>query len=288
LQLKNSNFLMIKLRNDIQPNADILLKLAQYQEEIDELDGFNARSNKARELFALKNNRHNAVFRALKDCLTALCNSTRRCVYCEDSLADEVEHIYPKNLYPDKCFDWNNYVYACGPCNGPKNDKFAIFIQGSNDFVRVNPVGDNPAVQPPDGDAVLINPRNENPLEIAILDLFGSFMFYPKHGISERNSIRVNYTCNEVLRLNSTEREPLRQARENAYGMYKARLFEYVRKKEAGYRGEDLQKLVQGIKKENHPTVWKEMQRYYIDGLLSKVDMELKDLFDRAKESLNW
>ena len=48
-------------------------------------------------------------------------------MYCEDSVGDEVEHHRPKNLYPDHTFLWDNYLYACGPCNGPKNNRFAVF-----------------------------------------------------------------------------------------------------------------------------------------------------------------
>jgi len=106
--------------------------------------------------------------------------------------------------------------------------------------------------------------------------------------LNAKDKKKAEYTFNEVLRLNDAEREPLRQARENAYGTYKARLFEYVRKKEAGSEQAKLDKLIEGIKKENHHTVWKEMQRYYNKNLIQRVDHELKSLFDRAPESLTW
>ena len=47
-------------------------------------------------------------------------------------------------------------------------------------------------------------------------------------------------------------------------------------------------KIIDGIKKEAHPTVWKEMQRYYNIGKLDLVDKELKKLFDDAPEALTW
>jgi len=50
-------------------------------------------------------------------------------MYCEDSAAVEVEHHHPKAHYPELAFAWENYLYACGPCNRPKNSKFAIFSQ---------------------------------------------------------------------------------------------------------------------------------------------------------------
>jgi hypothetical protein len=37
-------------------------------------------------------------------------------------VTDEAEHINPKDLYLERVFDWANYLYACGPCNGPKSN----------------------------------------------------------------------------------------------------------------------------------------------------------------------
>ena len=34
-----------------------------------------------------------------------MCAGAKRCMYCEDSAADEVEHHLPKNLYPEFVFD---------------------------------------------------------------------------------------------------------------------------------------------------------------------------------------
>ena len=279
---------MIELRKDIVPSAEVIKKLQEFQDTIDAESGFAKKTAKAKAMFASKNTKANSTFNEVKKCLTQMCNSTKRCVYCEDSVADEVEHIYPKDLYPEKCFSWENYVYACGPCNGPKNNKFAIFKKSGNTFIEVNPPKGTAPAQPPEGESALINPRTESPLEFAILDLANSFKFYPLPNISARNKKKADYTFNEVLRLNHEEREPLRQARENAYSMYKARLFEYVTKATANAPVARLNKLKDNILKENHPTVWKEMQRYYQLNLLNGIDSELKQLFDKAPEALTW
>jgi len=279
---------MIELSKDISPSEATLNKLKEFQDEIDKLNSFAEKSTKAKEMFPKKNTQQNKQFQEIKKCLTAMCNSTRRCVYCEDSLGDEVEHIYPKDIYPDKCFSWNNYVYACGPCNGPKNNKFAVFKNDDGSFVEVNPPKGTPASEPPKGEAALINPKVENPLNFAILDLAGTFKFYPLPNLNTKDKKKVEYTFNEVLRLNEAEREPLRQARENAYENYSARLFKYVSKKKAGESQAVLEKIIDGIQKESHPTVWKEMQRYYNENLLGTVDSDLKSLFDNAPEALSW
>lgn len=279
---------MIQLRKDITPSLANIKKLKEFQSEINKLATFEERSNKAKEFFSKKNTKANKVFQEVKKCLTEMCNSTRRCVYCESSLADEVEHIYPKDLFPEKCFDWDNYVYACGPCNGPKNNKFALFKESDGNFVEVNPPKGTPSSEPPKGEAVLINGRVENPLDFAILDLAGSFMFYPLPDLDEKGKKRVDYTYNEVLRLNDAEREPIRQARENAFENYCSRLFKYVAKKRTNSSQAFLDKIIDGIKKESHPTVWKEMQRYYTSGKLDIINLELKELFDYAPEALTW
>lgn len=279
---------MIALRQDIHPSASVLKKLREFQDQVDAMPDFENQSKKAKDLFPKKNTKANRTFQAVKKSLTEMCNSTRRCVYCECSLGDEVEHIFPKDLFPEKCFDWNNYVYACGPCNGPKNNKFALFRTSDGEFVEVNPPKGTPASKPPDGEPVLINGRIENPLDFAILDLGGTFKFYPLPQLDKKGKKRVDYTYNEVLRLNDAEREPIRQARENAFGNYSSRLFKYVTLKNALADQDVLDKIIDGIKKENHPTVWKEMQRYYQLNKLDLVDLELKLLFDQAPEALQW
>ncbi len=102
--------------------------------------------------------------------LTDACAGPRRCMYCEDSLADEVEHIRPKDIYPDMCFSWANYLLSCGPCNGPKNNHFAVF-DTAGEVVEVSRKHGEPVSPPTDGPEVFIDPRSENPLELLELDL---------------------------------------------------------------------------------------------------------------------
>jgi uncharacterized protein (TIGR02646 family) len=278
---------MIQLPSNIAPSQDALNKLGEYQGTIDQLATFAEKSSKAKEIFSSRNKIGNPVFDQIKIKLTEMCSGARRCVYCEDSVADEVEHIRPKNLYPESCFTWENYVYACGACNGPKNDKFAVFRNSDGVFAEVNPPKGTPAVQPPQGEDALINPRTEDPMNYCMLDLTGTFMFViiPEEGTKEHK--RADYTFNTVLRLNE-QREYLRKARENAFGNYKARLFEYVKQKQQGVPQEKLEKMISGIKSESHPTVWKEMQRQYRKGILKKFDADLAALFDGAPEALGW
>jgi uncharacterized protein (TIGR02646 family) len=275
---------VIRLQN-IDPAQQIMDKLKDWQDEIDNLATFELRSEKAKDSFPKRNKIGNVVFDAIKIKLTEMCSGARRCVYCEDSVADEVEHIRPKDIYPNFCFRWDNYVYACGNCNGPKNNKFAIFRHDNGDFQKVNPLGRTKATEPPAGDDALINPRTEDPLDYCRLDL-ETFMFIVIQPAGTRDAKKADYTFNEVLRLN--KREFLRMARETAYENYKSRLGFYTSQKSKRAAQNRLDKMIANLKQEAHPTVWKEMQRYYSMGLLIKVDKELHDLFEASPEALSW
>lgn len=277
---------MIQLPANIEPAEAIMGKLIEYQRGINALGTFKLRSEKAKDIFSQKNKIGNQVFDAIKIKLTEMCSGARRCVYCEDSVGDEVEHIHPKDLFPGLCFDWNNYVYACGNCNGPKNNKFAIFRSDNGDFYPVNPPRGQSAVEPPPGEDTMINPRRENPLDFCMLDLVSTFQFVIIKESGTKDHIRADYTFNEVLRLN--EREFLRQARKNAYINYKSRLGYYNSEKEKHANPDKLIKLMENLKQEAHPTVWKEMQRQHLQGILMNIDKDLDDLFIKSPEALIW
>ena len=91
------------------------------QAKVDEKASYAEQVAEAKRLFAARNTKGDAVFDVVKATLEQMCAGARRCAYCEDSMADEVEHVRPKDLYPEVVFAWANYVYACGPCNGPKS-----------------------------------------------------------------------------------------------------------------------------------------------------------------------
>ncbi len=230
--------------------------------------------------FSSRNKRGSKVFDAIKVVLTEMCSGARRCAYCEDAPADEVEHIYPKDLFPDLCFKWENYLYACGPCNGPKSNQFAIIKKTDKKIVHLD--GKR---KPPLGKSLLIDPRKENPLDFARLN-FATFHF---EYTTEPDSIgfkRSLYTFDTVLRLN-TDREYLRQARENAFSMYKFRLEIYHLKKNT-LPAAQIQKMIAQLKKEAHTTVWQEVKKSYIEGRLPLLDPEFALLFDNNPEALAW
>ena len=106
------------------------------------------------------------VFKDVKDTLITMCVGVEICVYCEQNEATDIEHIYPKKLYPGKAFLWDNYVLVCGKCNTHhKSDKFRIFNPANSvtDF-DITPARGTYR-QPENDDALFINQRVEDPMD---------------------------------------------------------------------------------------------------------------------------
>ncbi|MCM6856360.1 HNH endonuclease [Enterococcus durans] len=69
--------------------------------------------------------------------------SNNKCAYCETSLNVsgsymEVEHFFPKSIYPDKVVEWDNLLPSCKRCNGTKGS------EDPNIFCIINPTVDDP------------------------------------------------------------------------------------------------------------------------------------------------
>lgn len=252
-------------------------QLASYQAEIDRVATFAGRVEAGKRLFKSRNNKTNATFNAVKTTLTAMCSGARRCVYCEDSAADEVEHIYPKHFYPDRVFVWPNYVYACGPCNGPKGSSFAVFTAGPGSRVDLTRSADAPS-PPPAGMPGLIDPRTEDATRLLTLDLHDTFWFVERAARGTLDHERARYTI-DVLGLNT--REYLPRARHAAYQSYHALLEQYVGVRTSGDEIEIL-RLATAIQTRQHPTVWSEMRRRHASM------PKLAPLFEAAPEALGW
>ena len=269
---------MIQLPDMALP-GETQIKLAEYQQEIDAISDYKARVSRAKERFESLNRRGHSTFDTVKATLTQMCSGARRCCYCEDSAADEVEHIRPKSLYPELAFAWVNYLYACGPCNGPKNNRFAVFVDGTGQFTNVARRKGAPYVPPVSGQPVLIDPRVEDPAEYMELDLRNTFFFVPRAKPDTPSYKRARYTI-DTLQLNV--REHLPRARRSAYLDYLAHLRQYLQERTQGKPQGHLDSLAREIQTRQHPTVWMEMKRQH------KQVEELRPLFEAVPEALGW
>jgi uncharacterized protein (TIGR02646 family) len=227
------------------------------QAEVDAAGSYGERVVEGKRLFELRNKLGNSIFDEVKRALDRMCSGARRCAYCEDSLADEVEHVRPKDLYPQVVFAWTNYVYACGPCNGPKGSHFAVFVADASVPIEIARKSGASVVPPPDGDAVLIDPRTEDALRLIALDLQETYCFVPRAARGSRDHVRAAYTI-RTLRLN---RDALVEARRAAYRDYETHLRNHQRHRAAGAAATHLAELREMLLRRQHPTVWREMQR---------------------------
>jgi uncharacterized protein (TIGR02646 family) len=248
---------MIRLP-DVPLPAEALAELEQLQHGIDAIAEYADRVAAAKVRFKNRNTATDPLFQVVRDALAAMCQGPRRCGYCEDSAADEVEHVRPKDLYPEVVFAWTNYLYACGPCNGPKNNRFAVFSHSSAQCVDVTRKPRAPVIPPEPGDMVLIDPRTENPLDWMELDLLDTFHFVPTEPPGSTAYKRAQYTI-DVLRLNT--REYLVEARRAAYGNYFRLAADYVKTRDSGDAEAALADFNAGLRGMSHRTVWQEMQR---------------------------
>ncbi len=286
---------------DLSPASSDYLE--SQQDEINQEITFQGRTEKAGVLWNKKNGTNNgrAAFTEIRTKLVAACVGVEICNYCENNEATDIEHIFPKSHFPDKTFLWGNYLLACKICNTTyKSDNFRVFVATNNDnYLDLKRGG----AAPPSDDSVLLNPREENPMDFILLDITGTtFRFVVNPNCDERGRERARYTI-ELLALNS--RDALVAGRKAAASYLVSRLEKYVQIKEAlsldglaeivtdtefvhnenGFEAEKI-RLMDNVKREilhySHPTVWKELQRQ------RKRLNKTGSLFNRAPEALEW
>lgn len=274
---------MIRLPSTTLP-TDTQVSLEAYQSVINALPTYVERVERAKTDWKRYNVVGGSTFDSVKLSLDEMCFGARRCGYCEDSVGDEVEHIYPKNIYPNRAFLWENYLYACGPCNSPKSDRFEIFRDSDGNRQNVQPPRTRPPqpriAPPPSGAPVLIDPRHENPMDYLILDMADTFFFQPIAEKGTEEWVRADYT-RRVLHLN--DRGYLIRARKSAFSTCQRYIGDYIRQRDGGKPRTALEHLFQHeIYELSHISVWKEIQRQH------QSHSALRELFRQAPEALNW
>jgi len=117
---------------------------------------------------AIAHYKHDDIANALKGS-----QAKAKCVYCE-SYVDvtcyaNIEHYYPKSIYPDQAFQWENLYMGCTLCNTHKN----AFDTGKEPFVH---------------------PENEDPEDFLTFD---DMMYVPKdsNGVSYQKAMNVIEQC---------------------------------------------------------------------------------------------
>jgi uncharacterized protein (TIGR02646 family) len=262
---------MIQMQHRELP-AEALAELASLQMEITRCPSHLEQVKAAVSLW--KNRRHRKVFDLVEKELGAMCPGPKRCMFCEDNGAHQIEHFRPKSLYPGLVYAWSNYLFACGQCNTSKGDRFAIF-SSSGVAIALEQTNTPPA----DGNSVLLDPRQDEPMDYLWLDLRDTFLFEPIHAKGTPAHSRADYTLG-WLGLN--DRDELLTARRTAYEHYLLRLKDYIFQKRSQATADTLNRLRRSIERLAHTTVWREMQRQHL-----QIE-ELRPLFEEAPEALLW
>ncbi|AXE17363.1 hypothetical protein DR864_06270 [Runella rosea] len=112
-----------------------------------------------------------------------------KCGYCECDLnltsLPNIDNFYPKSIYPEKAFEWNNLILCCQVCNISKANRFP---------------------QDENGNSLLINPSIENPDEHIELDANSGLL----NGLTEKGKVTIS-----TLGLNRQELVEFRRRNEN-------------------------------------------------------------------------
>src|SRR5437870_3297663 len=114
---------MIRIRNARLPAAT-RAGLAAYQAEVNARTSFAEQVAEGKRLFKARNRKTNPAFRVVRGLLRRMCRGPNRCMYCEDSSMDQIDHFRPKDYYPSVVFEWTNYLGSCGRCNRRKSNCF--------------------------------------------------------------------------------------------------------------------------------------------------------------------
>lgn len=250
-------------------------KLRAWQAEVDGYPDYETRVSAAARLFHSRNQAHIPTFATVRATLAGMCPGAQRCMYCEDSAGNQVEHFHPKSLYPNYVFTWLNFLCACEGCNGPKNDGFAIMDAGQPICVTRKPRA--PMIPPPPGPPALLDPRQDDLMAFLEIDLPETFLVQPRLSLSALAKARADYTI-RALRLN--KREYLVKARRHAYRSLESLLAQYVRRRDD--RSEDLVHIEREIRVAPHPAVWFEMRRQHL-----RIEA-LRHLFEQVPQALAW
>lgn len=265
-------------RGGHQPNAAALAQLREWQAQVDALGSHADRVERGKSLFASHNREDDPAFSEVRHALNALCSGPRRCMYCEDSAATQVEHFRPQAHFPALALTWGNYLYICGGCNVSKGDRFALLTARPVRQLVESRSRSTPPVAPPSGQDVALHPRRDDPLACLTLDLVQTFAFVPRPGSSPWQRLRAEYT----IRLCGLNRDPLLDERENAYHTFRDRLSCYAQLLESGAAAGELSVRKRRLLGGSHPTVWREMQRQH-----TRIH-ELRALFAQVPAALAW
>lgn len=239
------------LMYDLGPlSADAQGRLEALQEQVNSMPSHADRYAKADHLFSAKRNK---TFDEVRARLFNSSPAGQACYYCERDRYRDIEHIKPKRHFPEECFNWSNYVYACAICNqDKKGDKYGIINERGEltEFDRSWPVD----VCIPKGRHALIDIRRENPFDFLMLDL-ETGLFLPSRPETP-DALRAEFT----IKLFNLGDDNLSRIRRQAVWAFADYLRRHMNAAAKGNQ-EAARRILTEIKELPHPTVLAEIRR---------------------------
>lgn len=275
--------------------------LNDLQQKIDAEKAFNKKVAKAQSLWNSKGGTTGKkVFKIISKELYSMCLYIGVCNYCEQSEANDIEHIYPKSFFPEYTFDWQNYLLACKQCNSAYKLDKCFVLDGNNNIVAVKR-----GTSPQHKVIAFLNPRltKDNPSNFMLLDM-QTYRFILLPNLKKKDASKAQSTL-DILQLN--HRSILLQARKSAGIYYYQRLKLLIELQKAKTIAEienlltpyddkidkslnlkDLKKALLDsfhihISKYQHPSVWQSIKL-----IESKVNTKWKAIFKQIPVTLTW
>lgn len=182
--------------------------------------------------------RTNKTFDEIREKLSTTCTGRVRCMYCEDSEATDIEHFYPKSVYPLRAFEWANYLLACSNCNSNyKRTQFPLSV------------GMLPE---------LINPLDEDP--------FDHFDLSPSTG----RLVPLTDRAQASIGVFGLDRQTLEDGRKDTWVALCALITRYAALTTASEPGSS-QAIIEAIKRTSFSCVGRFMHKYFVVGTLPGV-----------------
>ncbi|MSP01323.1 MAG: HNH endonuclease [Acetobacteraceae bacterium] len=204
----------------------------------------------ARDLFSSKAGNS---FDEIRSTLSDMSPPGKACFYCERDRYRDIDHIRPIRFFPETCFSWQNFVYACTRCNqDAKRDQVWIINESGEllKYDRSTPLG----TALPRGLHALIDIRHEDPLEFLALELeTGLFVAIGQDAVTR---LRGCFT-RDLFGLNSDDLSKIRRQMRETFILYLTRYSDATRAGDP----DAAERALDEIKELPHPTVLDEIRR---------------------------
>jgi hypothetical protein len=95
--------------------AETLTRLQEKTDEVLAIANLADRRARARAIYEVS--RGTLWFGPIVDALRGLCGPGELCMYCSSNEPSQLEHFRPLTVFPDRTFEYNNYLWSCDICN---------------------------------------------------------------------------------------------------------------------------------------------------------------------------